>query len=54
MTLKLGTAATTINHFSSIPDPTINRKKLHKMDDIFFITICAVIWGANDWVPVEI
>ncbi|MDP2427985.1 MAG: ISAs1 family transposase, partial [Methylobacter sp.] len=31
----------------------INRKKLHKLNDIFFITLCAVICGANDWVSIE-
>ncbi len=40
-------------HFSSIPDPRINRRKLHKLDDIFFITLCAVICGADNWVAVE-
>ncbi|VAW90097.1 Transposase [hydrothermal vent metagenome] len=41
-----------IQHFSSIPDPRINRSKLHQLTDIFFITLCAVICGANNWVEI--
>jgi len=41
-----------IAHFSCIPDPRLNRKKEHKLTDIFFITICAVICGADGWVSV--
>ncbi|MDO9141830.1 MAG: transposase family protein [Methylobacter sp.] len=51
--MKTHTTAVILKHFSSIPDPRINRKKLHKLDDIFFITLCAVICGANDWVSIE-
>ncbi|MDP2427226.1 MAG: transposase family protein, partial [Methylobacter sp.] len=51
--MKPHTTAAILKHFSSIPDPRINRKKLHKLDDIFFITLCAVICGANDWVSIE-
>ncbi|MEI6268409.1 MAG: ISAs1 family transposase [Methylococcaceae bacterium] len=42
-----------IEHFSSILDPRMNRRKLHKLGDIFFITLCAVICGADDWVSIE-
>ena len=45
--------ASIINHFSSIPDPRIERGKCHKLEHIFFIAICASICGANDWVAVE-
>ena len=41
--MKPHPTASIIKHFSSIPDPRINRKKLHKLDDIFFITLCAVV-----------
>jgi predicted transposase YbfD/YdcC len=51
--MKPHTTASIIKHFSTIPDPRVNRKKLHKLDDIFFITLCAVICGANDWVSIE-
>lgn len=45
-------SAAIIDHFSFIPDPRLNRKKEHKLSDIFFITICAVICGADGWVSV--
>jgi len=30
-----------MEHFGNIPDPRIERKKLHKLQDIIFITIAA-------------
>jgi len=51
--MKYSTNTSIIEHFSSIPDPRLDRKKLHKLSDIFFITLCAAICGANDWVAVE-
>jgi len=50
--MKLPTASI-IDHFSAIHDPRINRRKLHKLCDIFFITLCAAICGADDWVAIE-
>lgn len=46
-------SASILKHFSSIDDPRVNRQKLHKLEDIFFITICAVICGADNWVAIE-
>jgi len=46
--------ASILHHFASIPDPRINRRKLHKLSDIFFITLCGVICGADDWVSIEL
>lgn len=46
--------ASITKHFSSIPDPRINRRKRHPLKDIFFITLCAVICGADSWVAIEI
>ena len=51
--MKLPASASIIEHFSSIPGPRLNRRKLYKLGDIFFITLCAAICGANDWVAVE-
>lgn len=39
-------------HFGDLPDPRIDRTKLHKLLDIVLIAICAVICGADDWVEV--
>jgi len=51
--MKPPASASIIEHFSSIPDPRLNRRKRHKLEDIFFITLCAAICGANDWVAIE-
>ena len=40
-------------HFSSITDPRVNRRKKHELTDIFFMTLCAVVGGADNWVMVE-
>ena len=45
--------ASIIHHFSSIQDPRVNRQKKHQLQDIFFISLCAIICGADNWVAVE-
>ncbi|QIV96314.1 putative transposase YbfD/YdcC [Allofrancisella inopinata] len=45
--------ASIFHHFEQVSDPRINRKKRHKLIDIFFMTITAVICGANNWVMIE-
>ena len=48
-------ATASINHhFSTISDPRLDRKKRHKLSDIFFISLCAMICGAEDWVAIEL
>ncbi|WP_394809246.1 transposase family protein, partial [Nitrosomonas sp.] len=42
--------ASIIHHFSSIADPRVDRQKKHQLQDIFFIALCAVICGADNWV----
>src|SRR5882672_1505008 len=42
-----------IEHFGSLPDPRIDRKKQHKLIDIIFITMAAVICGCDDWYEIE-
>lgn len=39
-------------HFSVLPDPRVDRTKLHKLSDIITIVICAVICGAETWVDI--
>lgn len=51
--MKLRSTASIVEHFASIPDPRMDRRKRHKLSDIFFITLCAVICGADDWVSIE-
>lgn len=42
-----------VSYFTDLPDPRIERKKLHKLTDILCITICAVICGAQHWTQIE-
>jgi predicted transposase YbfD/YdcC len=51
--MKTKVAPSLLQHFSTIDDPRIERQKKHLLPNIFFITICAVICGADDWVTVE-
>lgn len=51
--MKVHPTASIAAHFSSITDPRIDRRKRHKLGDIFFITLCGVICGADDWVSIE-
>jgi predicted transposase YbfD/YdcC len=39
--------------FSRIQDPRVERTKLHKLQDIIIIAICAVICGAEAWTDIE-
>ena len=39
--------------FSNVQDPRVNRTKLHKLQDIIIIAICAVICGAETWEEIE-
>lgn len=40
-------------HFEKIKDPRLNRKKKHNLSDIFFMTLTAVICGADNWVMIR-
>lgn len=41
-------------HFARLPDPRRQtRNKLHKLEDIVMITLCAVLCGFEDWVGIE-
>lgn len=42
-----------MEHFGNLPDPRIDRKKLHKLQDIIFITIGATICGCDTWEDIE-
>ncbi|MBL1352301.1 MAG: transposase family protein, partial [Zetaproteobacteria bacterium] len=47
------TTSSIIKHFSAIVDPRMDRRKQHHLKDIFFITLCASICGADSWVAIE-
>lgn len=38
-----------IEHLKELPDPRVERSKLHKLTDIMFIALCAVISGADSF-----
>lgn len=40
-------------HFEKVKDPRLNRKKKHNLSDIFFMTLAAVICGADNWVMIR-
>lgn len=42
-----------LEHFSSLEDPRIERRKLHSLESILFLTVCAVLSGCNDWDEIE-
>jgi len=42
-----------ISLFGDMPDPRLDRKKLHQLGDIIAIAILAVICGAESWVDIE-
>lgn len=46
-------SASIISHFANIPDLRLNRRKWHQLGGIFFIALCGVICGADDWVVIE-
>lgn len=43
-----------LRFFDAVEDPRMNRTKRHMLDDILFITLCAVICGADSWYQVEL
>lgn len=40
-------------YFSDLPDPRMDRTKQHKLSDILFITMAAVLSGCDDWNAIE-
>ncbi|MBI3317098.1 MAG: ISAs1 family transposase [Candidatus Omnitrophica bacterium] len=42
-----------VSHFSIIRDPRIERTKLHKLESILFIAVCAVLCGIESWEGME-
>lgn len=41
-------------YFAELPDPRRQtRNKLHKLEDIVMITLCAILCGFEDWVSIE-
>ncbi|MGR8932322.1 MAG: transposase family protein [Gammaproteobacteria bacterium] len=45
--------ASILKRFSTIKDPGVDPQRKHQLQDIFFITLCGVICGADNWVAIE-
>lgn len=45
--------ATTDKHFEEITDPRVNRGRNYPLHELIFVTLCAMLCGANGWVDVE-
>ena len=44
---------TLVSHFADLPDPRVERTKLHNLTDILVLAISAVICGAEGWTDIE-
>jgi predicted transposase YbfD/YdcC len=40
-------------YFADLPDPRVDRTKLHRLDDILVIAVCAVLCGADTFEEIE-
>ena len=40
-------------YFTALTDPRVDRTKEHLMEDIIFLTVAAVICGAETWNDIE-
>ncbi|NJK80918.1 MAG: transposase family protein [Chloroflexaceae bacterium] len=38
-----------LDYFGDLVDPRVDRTKLHRLDSIIFITLCAIISGEDSW-----
>lgn len=43
-----------LRYFDGLEDPRLDRTKLHALGDILFVTLCAVLCGADSWAEVEL
>ena len=50
-TIVCGNSAT-LRWFAEWPDPRMNRTRRHRLGDVLALALCAVICGADGWVPV--
>jgi predicted transposase YbfD/YdcC len=52
--MDVGAPRGLLRFFDELEDPRMDRTKLHALSDILFITLCAVICGADSWTEVEL
>jgi hypothetical protein len=43
-----------LRFLDGIRDPRMDRTKLHLLSDMFVITLCGVICGADTWTEIEL
>ena len=53
MSKKAGSKKTFVDFFATMPDPRLDRKKQHALIDIFFLTVCAMLTGAESFIEIE-
>ena len=41
--------ASILEHFAALPDPRRDHGKVHMLDEIVVMSICAVLGGADNW-----
>ena len=41
-----------LEHLSNLPDRRVAKKTLHRLDEMVFVAICAVISGAEGWADI--
>ena len=44
--------ASILEHFAALPDPRRDHGKIHMLDEILFMAICAVLCGADSWLEI--
>src|SRR5438552_4186707 len=42
-----------LSYFDDLTDPRINRTRLHPLQSLLGIALCAVLCGADSWVEIE-
>lgn len=47
------TAASILEYFAGVPDPRIERSRLHPLVSILVLSLCAVVCGADSFVAIE-
>jgi predicted transposase YbfD/YdcC len=51
--MDVGASRSVLRLLEQVEDPRVNRTKRHSLTDILFVTICAVLSGADSWTEVE-
>jgi hypothetical protein len=44
--------ASVLEYFAALPDPRRDHGKIHLLDEIVFMSICAILCGADSWLDI--